>query len=317
MGPTPGTSISRRPHSVDRASALIRRSVSNACVLTTWNCATSIRRHIRATCGTRSSVSSAINSISFWKPFRPFGAMTPYSAKCPRIAFDKRRRWRISSTRVRCSTHGALLLHCLYWNKTHARPTYRLADRFRIRRIVLLTLDVGFYIARRYQSHVVPDRTELPRPVVSSRARFNSDATRFQLLEETEYLRTPQAPPNNNFALNANAVDLKHRLGDIQPNHLDPLHRSPPSFVAALRCIHDGEPSTASNKDVPKIIQASYRIRQEYKLGGIPSCWPGYKGVPESQAAMASGIHCSIPPLTLIAGLRPPMAMYAGQYARQ
>jgi Tripartite tricarboxylate transporter TctA family len=103
-GPTPGISISRRPTSVDRALALIWRSVSSACALTSCSWVTSSRRQARAKGGTRSSLPSTIISINRWSPSRPIGATMPYSAMWPRIAFASRVRWRISSRRVRCNT---------------------------------------------------------------------------------------------------------------------------------------------------------------------------------------------------------------------
>jgi hypothetical protein len=53
-GPTPGTSISRQPNSVDLALDLTRRSFSSTCSFTYPNWQTSGAREVRTTSGTRS-----------------------------------------------------------------------------------------------------------------------------------------------------------------------------------------------------------------------------------------------------------------------
>jgi hypothetical protein len=77
----------------------------------------------------------------------------------------------LSSSRLP-SSHGSLLVSPLDRHKAHRRTLNRLADRFRIGGIVLIALDVRLHILRRHQSHLVPKRAQLPRPVVRRRARL-------------------------------------------------------------------------------------------------------------------------------------------------
>ena len=103
-GPTPGTAISRRPMSVARALARIRRSVSSAWRFTRSSWSASSFRQILALAGTRSSASSRTISISPCSPSRPIGAISPNSAMCARIVLESSIRWRISVIRVRWIT---------------------------------------------------------------------------------------------------------------------------------------------------------------------------------------------------------------------
>src|SRR3954454_11499011 len=54
---------------------------------------------------------------------------------------------------------------------------WRLADRFGIRSVVLVPLDVGLHVLRRHQPHLVAQRTQLPRPVMRRRTRLHSHQT--------------------------------------------------------------------------------------------------------------------------------------------
>src|SRR5262249_8752027 len=67
-GPTPGISSSRLLVSLDRCQALIIRSNSRICALSTRSWAPSAARHARATSGTRLSLGSATTSSSSSTP---------------------------------------------------------------------------------------------------------------------------------------------------------------------------------------------------------------------------------------------------------
>ena len=58
----------------DRALALVWRSVSSACALTSCSCVTSSLRQARAKAGPRSALSSPIISINLWSSSLPIGA---------------------------------------------------------------------------------------------------------------------------------------------------------------------------------------------------------------------------------------------------
>jgi hypothetical protein len=68
-------------------------------------------------------------------------------------------------------------------------------------------------------------RDEFARPMMGAGASFNTDETGRQLTEKIEQLRARQALANNHLAFGVNAMNLKHRLGDIQADrgnlHLD------------------------------------------------------------------------------------------------
>ena len=122
-----------------------------------------------------------------------------------------------------------LLLFRLDRNKTHRWPRHCLADRFRVRRIVLVPLDVGLHISGRHQPHVVPKLRDLPRPVMRGGASLQAYNACSLLLEEWQNLATPQLPAHDNLARRINAVDLKDVLREINSDRGNFVHgRLPP-----------------------------------------------------------------------------------------
>ena len=70
-----------------------------------------------------------------------------------------------------------LLLGAFRRRKAHRRTRHRLADRFRIRRVVLVRLDEGANVLRRDQPDLMAQRLYLTRPVVRTGAGFHADKT--------------------------------------------------------------------------------------------------------------------------------------------
>ena len=95
---------------------------------------------------------------------------------------------------------------------------YRLADRLGVGGVILLSADIGLYIARRHQPHVVTKRADLPRPEVRRRACFHAHQARWQTFEELQHLGAAKLLPDGGCAPCVNAVNLEHRLGKIDPN---------------------------------------------------------------------------------------------------
>src|SRR3954454_17477878 len=58
--------------------------------------------------------------------------------------------------------YSSLLVSRLNGYEAHRRSYNRLADRFRIRSIVLVALHIGFHVLRWHQPHLVAQRTQLP-----------------------------------------------------------------------------------------------------------------------------------------------------------
>src|SRR5215469_8304784 len=112
--------------------------------------------------------------------------------------------------------HGAavagLLLSRLRRHKTHRRPRNRLANRFGIRGVILVALDVRLHILRRHQPHLIAKRTQLPRPVVRRRTCFQANHAWWQFAEECQHLPTPQLFAQNSCPLRINPMHLKNML---------------------------------------------------------------------------------------------------------
>jgi hypothetical protein len=119
----------------------------------------------------------------------------------------------------------ALLLGRFDLHETHGRTPDRLADRLGVGGIVLVALDVGLHVLRRHQPNLVTELRQLARPIVCRGAGLHADETRRQRFEERQHLAAPKLLPNNDLLGRVDPVDLKHVLGDIQPDrgnlHLD------------------------------------------------------------------------------------------------
>src|SRR5207344_2951193 len=99
---------------------------------------------------------------------------------------------------------------------------------FRIGGIVLLSLDVGLHVGRWHQANGVAECLKLPRPMMGGGARFDPDQTRRKLLEEREHVTTLKLTAKHNLPIRIDAMNLKHRLRDIEADGGNRLHLAPP-----------------------------------------------------------------------------------------
>src|SRR5436190_24402918 len=119
---------------------------------------------------------------------------------------------------------AALLLECLVLDEPHVCPRDRLADSLGVGSIVLLPLDVRLHVGRRHQTHRMPQRFELARPMMRRSAGFDADEARRQPLKEWQNVPALELTANDYITCRVNSVDLKNRLGDIETNCRDRLH---------------------------------------------------------------------------------------------
>ncbi|BCG83645.1 hypothetical protein MesoLj113b_71870 (plasmid) [Mesorhizobium sp. 113-3-3] len=108
-------------------------------------------------------------------------------------------------------------------HEPHCRSRHRLADRFRVGRIVLVALDVGLYVSRRHQLDHMPECNQLPRPMVRRRAGLHADEARLHIAKQRDKLIAPNFSTEHRVSSIIDAVNLKDVLGDIQSNR-DNLH---------------------------------------------------------------------------------------------
>src|SRR3546814_15720256 len=111
-------------------------------------------------------------------------------------------------------------------------PRHRLADRLGIGSVILAALHVRPYILRRHQPNIVPQRDQLPGPVMRVAAGLDADQTSRQLREERQYPRPAPALAHHTFTCSINAVHLKNRPPTIQPaccNLVHPITLSTPT----------------------------------------------------------------------------------------
>jgi hypothetical protein len=111
-----------------------------------------------------------------------------------------------------------LLLGAFRRRKPHRRTRHRLADRFRIRRVVLVRLDEGTHILWRDQPDLMAQRLYLTRPVVRRGAGFHADKTGWQSGEKRQHLPAPQLPAQRRAPFSISTVNLEHRLCQIKPD---------------------------------------------------------------------------------------------------
>ncbi len=151
---------------------------------------------------------------------------------------------------------AGLLVGRFHRNEAHVRPLHRLANRLGIGGVILLAFNIGFDIGRRHQANRMAERLQLARPVMRRCAGFDPDKTGRQLLKERQHPRPPQLPTHDDLALCIDAVDLKHRLRNIETDCGDRLHHRLRQIVVtsaatnSLATFAPGEePSTASEAD--------------------------------------------------------------------
>ena len=108
-------------------------------------------------------------------------------------------------------------------DKPHVRTADRRAHCRRIARVVLVAPDERLHIGRRYQPRLVTQRPQLPGPVMGRPARLDADQRRLEPGEKRQDLRSAQPLLHNHLPARILAVNLEHRLRDIEPDR-DTLH---------------------------------------------------------------------------------------------
>jgi len=113
-------------------------------------------------------------------------------------------------------------------NEPHGRPPNRLTDRGRVSGVVLVALDLSLDVLRWHQSHLVAEPRQFACPMVRRGTGFYADKARRQTFKKRDQLPAPKLLSNNHRLVAVDAVDLKHVLGDIQPDrgnlHVDGSH---------------------------------------------------------------------------------------------
>ena len=113
------------------------------------------------------------------------------------------------------------------WSTT-VRPSNRLTDRGRVSGVVLVALDVSLDVLRWHQSDLVAEPRQFACPMVRRGTGFYADKARRQTFKKRDQLPAPKLLSNNHRLVAVDAVDLKHVLGDIQPDrgnlHVDGSH---------------------------------------------------------------------------------------------
>jgi hypothetical protein len=103
-------------------------------------------------------------------------------------------------------------------NEAHIGTAHRFADRFGICGVVLVRLDVRFDELRGHQLYGMPERFQLPRPVMRAAARFHADQAGWQGGEKRRYLLALERLPEHGLASFIHAMYLEHVLCQIDTN---------------------------------------------------------------------------------------------------
>src|SRR6516225_9613343 len=119
---------------------------------------------------------------------------------------------------------AALLFDRLGRHEPHVCSRDRFANGLSVCSIVLLPLDVGLHVGRRHQTHGMPQRSELARPMMRRSAGFDTDEARRQLLKEWQNVPALELAANDHITCRVNSVNLKNRLPDIETDCRDSLH---------------------------------------------------------------------------------------------
>ncbi len=112
----------------------------------------------------------------------------------------------------------SLLFLRLHSHKSHGRARRRLADRLRVRRIVLLPLHIRFDVDRRDQSHRMAEPADLPAPMVRATARLHRHRAAWLRSHKVQQLRPAQLLTERNRPVRPRTVHLKAVLRQIDPD---------------------------------------------------------------------------------------------------
>src|SRR5262245_60331530 len=143
---------------------------------------------------------------------------------------------------------GSLLLLRLDRNKPHRWPRHCLADRRRIVRVVLATLEIGLHIARWHQLHRVAKGLQLATPVMGRRTGLDADQARLQAGKELQQLRPTDTLANNHRPSRVDAVSLEYRLRNIETDRDNLAHGRLPSKWCASTQPPYGTPMPQSGR---------------------------------------------------------------------
>src|SRR5271169_4221120 len=110
----------------------------------------------------------------------------------------------------------ALLLGRLGRHEPHIWPGHRLANRFRVGGIVLLSLHIGLHVGRRHQSYGMAERLKFTRPMMRRRAGLDTNEAGRQLLKERQHISALQLPAKYHLTIRVNAMNLKDRFRDME-----------------------------------------------------------------------------------------------------
>jgi hypothetical protein len=122
-----------------------------------------------------------------------------------------------------------LLLFRFCCHETHRRPCYCLANRGGIVGVVFAPLEIGLHIGRRHQPYRVAERLKLTAPMMCARTSLNTHQARRNSRKELQDLRTADPLADHHRAISIHAVNLKHRLRNVETNCANLAHGRLPS----------------------------------------------------------------------------------------
>ena len=103
-------------------------------------------------------------------------------------------------------------------NKSHRRPTDRLADGLGVGCIMLVALDVRLYELRRHQLYRVAHVAEPPCPIVGAATTLHADQAGLDAREELHHFPPLERPLDPNFTSLIYTVDLESILCQVDAN---------------------------------------------------------------------------------------------------
>ena len=82
----------------------------------------------------------------------------------------------------------------------------RLADRFGVGRVVLVSLDVSFYVFRRHQTNLVTELRQLSRPIMRRSTRLHANKAGPQRRKKLHHLTAAKLLPDDDRLGRINAI---------------------------------------------------------------------------------------------------------------
>src|ERR1019366_1200486 len=121
-------------------------------------------------------------------------------------------------------------------NKAHVGPSHGLRDRFRIDKVALVRLDIGFYILGWHEAYIMTLLSQSAPQKVRSATSLHANAIDLQVRCKSQQLFTRKLLAHHHFAAQVQSHQMKYRLTQVNADQMQ-FHgcHLPAPFISQVR----------------------------------------------------------------------------------